>query len=126
MSEDKDAVLDSCNDRFLLLDAVDSGYSIDNVIELKELFKLILKDSEEHDVHTYIIVSANEYELANSENCFDVANGKYITFANYEEYRKFILKSRELKNKRIQKAREKREKKQGLNQFEHKRRENND
>lgn len=104
MLKDEDIVLDSCDDRFLLLDAVDSGYSIDNVVELKELFKLILKDSEEHSVHTYIVVSANEYELAKDENCFDVANGKYMKFADYEEYRKFILKSRELKDKRIERA----------------------
>ena len=32
--KDEDIVLDSCDDRFLLLDAVDSGYSIDNVVEL--------------------------------------------------------------------------------------------
>ena len=86
--------------RWILLDAVDSGLSVDNICELKEdLFKTIFKyDGDKYDI--YIVVVANEYEMARGEQCFDVYNGKYITFENYEEYRDFVLKSRELKNKR--------------------------
>ena len=49
---------------------------------------------------TVIVVSANEYEMARGENCFDVYNGKYIKFKDYEEYRQFILDSKEIKEKR--------------------------
>ena len=66
------------NERWLLLDAVDSGLSVDNIVEIKEgLFKTILEDAG--DCKVYILISANEYELARKENCFDVYNGKYLT-----------------------------------------------
>lgn len=86
------------NERWILFDAIDSGLSIDNIMEIKDLFNLIIEDGVEKEV--YIIVSANAYELARGEQCFDVYDGKYITFSDYEDYRKFILKSRERKNQR--------------------------
>ena len=80
-----------------MIDAADSGMSIDNVCEIKEyLFKTILDDEKEADV--YIVISANEYELARGEACFDTYNGKYIEFADYEAFRAFILDSRKIKN----------------------------
>jgi ABC-type dipeptide/oligopeptide/nickel transport system ATPase component len=90
------------NPLFVILDAVDSGFSVDNIIDLKEyLFNTILEDNQGKR-EVYIICAANEYELCNGENCFDVQNAKYIKFKNYEEYRKFILKSKEIKNKRFE------------------------
>lgn len=87
---------------WILLDAVDSGLSVDNIVDVKEyLFKTIIDDNPNSDI--YIIVSANEYELARNENCFDVYNGKYIKFKDYEEYRDYILNSREEKDKRVYK-----------------------
>lgn len=87
------------NERWIMLDAVDSGLSIDNVLDVKEyLFKTILEDYQEGEV--YIIVSANSYEMARGEQCFDVYNGKYVTFSDYEEYRNFILDSRKHKDER--------------------------
>jgi hypothetical protein len=89
------------NERWILLDAVDSGLSVDNIVDIKEyLFKTILED--DFDGQIYIVVSANEYELCRGENCFDVYGGKYVKFPNYEKYRNFILKSREIKDKRYQ------------------------
>ena len=94
------------NERWLLLDAIDSGLSVDNIVDIKEyLFKTILEDAGE--IKVYIIISANEYELARGENCFDVYNGKYVKFSSYEKYRNFILKSREIKNQRWEKKEEK-------------------
>lgn len=81
---------------WILLDAVDSGLSIDNVIDLKDLFSLIIDDNKNKDI--YIIISANEYELAREEQCFDVCN--YITFKDYVDYRNFIIKSRKRKDER--------------------------
>ena len=93
------------NRRILLFDAIDSGLSIDGVCEVKEFLKLIMKKAEEEKgIEYYIIAVANEYELANGENCFDVVEGKYITFEDYEDYKKFILNSRKKKEKRIEKA----------------------
>lgn len=88
------------NERWILLDAMDSGYSIDNVIEMKDFFDLVIKDAKEFGIELYIMISSNEYEIAHESKCFDVMEGKYIQFASYEDYKKFILRTREKKDKR--------------------------
>lgn len=97
--------------RWILLDAIDSGYSIDNILELKRVFGYIMKDSEMLGVDTYIIAVANEYELANDERCLDVYSGEYVTFKTYDEYKDFVLNSRKKKEKRYEKIRAKAERK---------------
>lgn len=110
------------NERWILLDAVDSGLSIDNILDLKEIFKTISEYAQKLNIDLYIITVANEYELANSEDCFDVTNGKYIRFKTYNSYRRFIIKSREKKNKRNQTAYEKQQKTVENSKIERKRR----
>lgn len=84
---------------FLLLDAVDSGLSIDYCSELSEIINdLIIPDAKQSNVKLYIIASTNAYELARNNECFDIQHGKYIKFKDYEEYRDFILKSKEFKD----------------------------
>jgi len=86
-------------ERWVLLDAVDSGLSVDNIVDLQSLFDMILSDTvQEYEV--YIVISANEYELARGQNCLDVTQGSYIAFSDYEEYREFILNSRSKKDNR--------------------------
>lgn len=102
LDEEKETV-EAIKDRVILFDAVDSGLSVDSVIEIKSLFNLIFEDAEKMGVNLYIIIAANEYELARGENCFDVNKGKYLQFKDYEDYRNFIIKSRQNKEKRIQK-----------------------
>ena len=86
---------------WILLDAVDSGLSIDNVVGMKEnLFNLVFETTEGKDI--YIVVSANAYEMCRGENCFDVINGKYLKFKDYEDYRDFVLKSAQEKEKRYE------------------------
>lgn len=92
--------------RILLFDAVDSGLSVDSIVELKVLFQDVLTYGAEQGIELYMIIAANEYELARNADCFDVNTGKYIRFRNYEAYRRFILKSRERKEKRIIKQEE--------------------
>lgn len=93
---------DNTKDLFILFDAIDSGLSIDNIEKTKnDLFNVILKDcAGKRDV--YIICSANEYELCNGQKCFDVQGVKYKEFKDYEDYRKFIIKSREKKDGRFE------------------------
>lgn len=84
---------------WLFFDAVDSGLSVDNVLEVKDFFNLVFDDNRgKRDV--YIVISANEYELAREAECFAVHEGEYITFRNYEEYRNYIIKSRKAKDSR--------------------------
>lgn len=71
-------------ERWILLDAVDSGLSVDNIVDLKEqLFKTILEYNYGNKI--YIVISANEYEMARGEQCFDVYNGKYVKLKDYED-----------------------------------------
>ena len=87
---------------WIFMDAVDSGFSVDNIIELKEdLCKPIIEANPDKNI--YIIISANEYELAHGEKCFDVLRGKYREFKSYEAYRSFILRTRQAKDKRVYK-----------------------
>lgn len=87
---------------WLLFDAIDSGLSIDNMIEVKELlFETILEDTKGKDV--FIICSTNSYEMCRDSKCFDVYSGEYVEFKDYEDYREYILKSRKQKDKRYNK-----------------------
>ena len=85
-------------DIYILFDAVDSGFSIDNICELKEmLFETVMED---HPGNVYIICTANSYEMARGEDCIDVIGCKHFRFKDYEEYRTFILETKEKKEKR--------------------------
>lgn len=82
---------------WFLFDAIDSGLSINNIIELKDFIKnVILKDKP--DAH--FIISANSYELARNERCFDVHKCEERNFTDYEDYRNFIIASGKAKEKR--------------------------
>lgn len=86
---------------WFLFDAIDSGLSVDNIIEIKEkLISMIINREKYKDV--YFLISANEYEFARNENCFDVADEKYIKFKDYEDYREFIIQSRKKKKARYE------------------------
>lgn len=97
-NDEKEAKI--ANERWILLDAMDSGYSIDNVIEMKDLFDLVINDAKRLNIDLYIVVSSNEYELAHNSNCMDVTEGNYVTFSDYNEYKKFIIHTRKKKDKR--------------------------
>ena len=72
---------------WILFDAIDSGLSIDNIIEIKEyLFKSILNDNINKNKKVFIVCSANSYEMCKDNSCFDVYSGEYIEFKNYEDY----------------------------------------
>lgn len=101
--EKEDEIRYNIKERVLLFDAVDSGLSVDSVIEIKMMFDKMIEDIKDFDKDIYIIIAANEYELARNVDCFDVNDGVYLTFNDYEDYRKFIIKSRQKKEKRIDK-----------------------
>ena len=103
----QDEVFKNAKERVLLFDAVDSGLSVDSVIEIKRLFDVILADASTFKKDIYIVIAANEYELARNTDCFDVNTGKYLKFSDYEDYRKFIIKRRMKKDKRNERLQEK-------------------
>lgn len=84
-----------------LMDAVDSGLSIDYILELKNLlFKTVMDDLNAKGIEVYIVASANEYELAKKEQCLDVISCKYVNINTYDDYRKVVIESRKKKNRR--------------------------
>ena len=88
---------------WVLLDAVDSGLSVDNIDELKnDLLYLLIEDCNSQGIELYILASANEYEMARGEKCLDIQNGRYAKINSYEAYRQLILKTRKYKDKRYE------------------------
>lgn len=86
--------------RFITMDAVDSGLSVDNIVLLKQVLLDVVSHATNLGKEIYILVSANEFELARNMQCFDVAKGEYILFKDYDAYRNFIIRSRKRKDKR--------------------------
>lgn len=98
--EKVEAELESNKERWLLFDACDSGLSIDMIADLKEVFDLVLSPEGTHWKDVYIIVTANSYEMAANQNCYDVTTGQFYIPTSYEEYKDRILESRKIKNNR--------------------------
>ena len=81
---------------WLLFDAVDSGLSLDNIEDIKGFFKeVLLPDIKGADV--YIVLTANQYAVAEGEDCLDVQSGNYTCFDSYTDYKRFILESKQKK-----------------------------
>lgn len=72
---------------FILLDALDSGASIDRARELRSLFNLICQDAGDT---AYIVCACNSYEMVRSVAGINVRTGKRVRFKDYEEYADFI------------------------------------
>lgn len=85
----------------ICMDACDSGFSIDNILDLKDFFHFIEEQNPEKFV--YFIISANSYEMANGEDCVEINTLKHCTFSSYDGYRSYILKTRNIKEKRYDK-----------------------
>lgn len=83
---------------WIFMDAVGSGLSIDGIDEVKDLYQIIKDDNSERDI--YFVVSTNEYEFARDSDCIDVTTFKHMTFTTYDEYRNYILKTKQKKDKR--------------------------
>ena len=78
--DDNDTNKELSKERWILFDAVDSGYSIDNILTFKEVINIILDDSEKLGVNTFIVIAANSYEMAADLPCIDIWTGNYIKF----------------------------------------------
>ena len=90
-----------CKELWILIDAIDSGLSIDNIVAIKEhLFKAVIDDIRNQDCVPYIVVSANSYELCCNADCLDVRSGLHRAFKSYDDYKDFILESSKIKDSR--------------------------
>lgn len=84
-------------EKWILIDAIDRGLSIDNILEVKDFFDFLLQDKNS-DIKVYIVGSSNAYEVANGEDCINVRTDKHIRFKDYKEYKQTILKTAEQRN----------------------------
>lgn len=92
------------NERWILIDAVDSGLSIDAIIDFKALLSAMVDLAKKKGKDLFIVCTANSYELITGHNCYDAVKAKELTFDNYMDYKKFIIDTRKTKDKRYEKA----------------------
>lgn len=75
----------------ILLDAVDSGASIDRARELAQFLSFVCDKDIKDTAEIYIIVAANHYELVKAPaRCINVRTGSLESFSSYDEYAEFI------------------------------------
>ena len=75
----------------VLLDAIDSGASIDRARELMGFINMVCETEFKNGVELYIVMAVNHYELAKvPANCVNVRTGELIRFDSYDAYADFI------------------------------------
>lgn len=81
---------------FLIMDAVDSGFSIDNIINLKAYLNKLIELSKKNNKNLYIVVAANSFEFAVDTRSWDVQKSKEVFYTenDYVKYRKRIIETR--------------------------------
>lgn len=87
---------------WILLDGLDSGLSIDRIVEVKDFIKWFAKEEvpKAKETEVYILIAANAFEMCRDFRCLNVRCMKYQSFTNYEDYKNFVLKSgRDLKKR---------------------------
>lgn len=87
---------------WILMDAVSSGLSIDNIIEIKDFVEFVQK--EEKSIDFFFVISTNEYEFTVGADCIDVTTFVHKEFKTYNAYKKFILKTRQTKKRRFKES----------------------
>lgn len=80
---------------FLLLDSIDSGYSIDNIINLSGILNGLICLTKENNKKLYIIAAANNFEFIKGNRSWDVQASKEIVFNDYDSYRQRIIETSE-------------------------------
>lgn len=91
---------------FVFFDDCDAGTSIDVIIELKDLFKLIAESCEKKGITYYIVITANSFEMCRDIDCISVHDFTHKTFTEYEDFKKFVMNSKKLKEKSIKESEE--------------------
>lgn len=80
---------------FLLLDSIDTGYSIDNILNLTGILNGLICLAKKNKKRLYIIAAANNFEFIQGNRSWDVQASKEIFFNKYEEYKQRIIETSE-------------------------------
>ena len=75
---------------FVLLDAIDSGASIDRTRETRNFLELVDRDIKDHNAKVYVVAAVNQYELVAERWGINARVGEKVEFASYSEYADFI------------------------------------
>ena len=94
---------------WFILDAIGSGLSIDNIVDLRKMFDKLCSIFPK-DLTPYVIIAANDYEFCVDEQCFSVQDGKYVDIASYDDFKKFVIETRKYKENQYKKWAEKSQK----------------
>lgn len=86
---------------YIFMDDCDTGTSIDMINDIKSIFNLIIKDCKQNEITYYIILTANSYELCKDIDCISVHDFQHKKFTSYEDYKEFVLKSRQFKEQEL-------------------------
>ena len=85
---------------YFFFDDCDAGTSIDMIQDIKYVINLIKDDCEKRGITYHFILSANSYEMCKDFDCISVHNFTHKKFRSYESFKKFVLRSRAIKDKR--------------------------
>lgn len=91
---------------FIFFDDCDAGTSLDIINEILDVVNMIKEDCVANNITYYFILTANSYEIARNCKCIDVNTFKTVSFKDYEDYKKFVLKSRARKDKSLKEKEE--------------------
>ena len=86
----------------IMFDAIDSGMSVDEICETRDvILDIVIPDAEKQNVTPYFVIAANNYEWCSDNRIhnIDVQTGKSLDINSYDDYKKIILKSRERKDR---------------------------
>ena len=92
-------------EKWLMLDATDSGLDVTMMEELKNWMHLIAQRG------VNIVTAVNNFHLCKGEQCLDILNCKYVDINTYEDFVKIVTKSRKFKDQQIRNYIEKRREK---------------
>lgn len=85
---------------YLFLDDLDIGKSADVILEERMMIENLIKKLKENNTKYIICIAANNYGLTKLGTCIDCMTLKPIEFKNYDDYIKYVIKTRIYKDTR--------------------------
>lgn len=84
----------------IFVDDFDAGVSIDIMLDMRKLLDTYFNWCRKREIEAYAVISSNSYDFIQGYRCIYPCNGEEYTFNTYEDFKNFVLYSRDVKNKR--------------------------
>lgn len=80
---------------WLLFDSIDTSLTIDNISEMKEVFREMIEDCRDNHITLFVVLAGNSFELANNERCIILKDKDWSIkqINDYLVYRKLFISS---------------------------------